>query len=204
MPSRMFSNTSIESNRAPFWKTYPIRVRSRASAFRLRCGTSWPSTSTVPASGLMSPMMCLRSTLLPVPLGPRSATVSPSSTAKSTPSSTTCSPNRLCTPVSRIISVVEEDPREEHVEQQDDHRARHHRARRGPAHPLGALLGVEAHVAGDEGDRPREEERLDEGIPAVEGAVVDLRSVGEVHVRDRQHLLHALHQRPHPDPVQHY
>src|SRR5579859_138623 len=27
MPSRMFSRTSMESKSAPFWKTYPMRVR---------------------------------------------------------------------------------------------------------------------------------------------------------------------------------
>ena len=49
-------------------------------------------------------MMCFSSTLLPVPEGPSSATVSPSLTMKSTPSRTTCSPKRFADPLSSIIS----------------------------------------------------------------------------------------------------
>ena len=93
--------------------------------------------------------MCLSSTLLPVPDGPSSATVSPSRTSKSTPFSTTCLPNRLWTfaeldhwlSSSRVSTVSSTRISTELVTT----------ARRGGlAHSLGALLGVEAHVAGDD------------------------------------------------------
>ena len=102
-PSRTFSNTFMESKSAPFWKTYPIVFRSSDSSSRLSSGTSLPSTITWPESGVMSPMMVLSNTLLPVPEGPSSATVSPSRTSKSTPSRMTCEPKRFFTPRSSIM-----------------------------------------------------------------------------------------------------
>src|SRR5215210_7482698 len=118
--------------------------RSSASSLRFRRPTFLSSTMMVPRSGWISPMMCLRSTLLPVPDGPSRATVSPSRTSKSTPSRTTCLPKRLWTFLSSIMTplLVEQQLGEHDVEQQDHHRAAHDRARGGPSHPLRSLLGV--------------------------------------------------------------
>src|SRR3954466_13822385 len=112
----------------------------------------------------MRPMMCLSSTLFPVPDGPSSATVSPSRTSKSTPSRTICLPNFLRTPRSSIIarSLVEQQLGEHHVQEQNHHRAAHDRAGGGPPHAFRALLGVEPHVARDDGDACGKEEGLDD------------------------------------------
>src|SRR6185295_3410422 len=127
-----------------------MRERSSLSSLRRSRFTSFPSTMMVPWSGWIRPMMCLRRTLLPVPEGPSSATVSPSRTSKSTPLSTTCLPNRLTTPCSSIIgggSLVEQQAGEDGVEHEDQHRAGYDRGRGALAHSLGTLLGVESHVA---------------------------------------------------------
>ena len=57
--------------------------------------TAWPSTSTVPESGLSRPMTCFRSTLLPVPEPPMITSDSAGTTSTFTPSSTTLEPNDL-------------------------------------------------------------------------------------------------------------
>src|SRR6185503_9699027 len=138
----------------------------------------------------MRPMMCLSSTLFPVPEGPSSATVSPSRTSKSTPLSTVCLPKRFTTPRSSIIaarsqetqSLVEQQAREHGVEHEDQHGAGDDRGRGALPYTFGALLRVEAHVARDDGDRPGEEERLDDRIPRVPRPPVVLRAVDEVGV----------------------
>ena len=63
-------------------------AHARAARAPCRPTTSSPSTSMVPASGCMSPMMCLSRTLLPVPLRPSTTTVRPVGMSRSTPSST--------------------------------------------------------------------------------------------------------------------
>src|SRR5260370_11181751 len=55
-----------------------------------------------PASGVSRPMICLSSTLLPLPLGPMMTKISPGLTSKSIPLSTSCAPkflrrSRTCT-----------------------------------------------------------------------------------------------------------
>src|SRR6185437_8965723 len=169
-----------------------MRDRSSLRSLRLSRQTSFPSTKIVPWSGLISPMMVLSSTLLPVPEGPSSATVSPSRTSKSTPFSTTCLPNRFATPWSSIIggaSLVEQEAGEDGVEHQDEDRAGDHGRGGALPHPFGALLRVEAHEAGDDRDRAREEERLDDRVPRVPRTPVVLRAVDEVGVGDGEHRL---------------
>ena len=54
-----------------------MRLRSAISWLWSIAGTSWPSTCTVPLSGLKMPMTCLSVTLLPVPDGPISTKFMP-------------------------------------------------------------------------------------------------------------------------------
>src|SRR5258708_168871 len=59
----------------------------------MRC----PSNHTSPLSGLRSPTMCLRSTLLPVPLGPMTTVQRSASMLNETSLRTTSRPKRLHT-----------------------------------------------------------------------------------------------------------
>ena len=65
---------------------------------------STPSTRTLPASGVSRPIMCLSSTLLPVPEPPMITTDSPSAISRSHPSSTTFEPKLLLTPRKMILA----------------------------------------------------------------------------------------------------
>ncbi len=69
------SNTYIEPNSAPSWKSTPILRRSASSSGIVRSLTTCPLTITSPESGNISPMMCLISTLLPVPDGPSTTVI---------------------------------------------------------------------------------------------------------------------------------
>src|SRR2546430_9114163 len=53
--------------------------------------------------------------------------------------------------------------------------------------PFGPLLRVVANVAGDHGDRAREEHRLDHRVPQVERPEEIARTVDEVGVRSEEH-----------------
>ena len=59
---------------------------------------------TVPASGDRRPISVSSKAVFPDRAGPTMPKISPAWTSKSTPSSTTCSPNRFLTPWSSIIS----------------------------------------------------------------------------------------------------
>ena len=61
-------------------------------------GISCPWILTEPASGFSSPMMIFNNTLLPVPLRPSTARVSPRATVRSIPFKTTWAPKDLCSP----------------------------------------------------------------------------------------------------------
>ena len=63
------SNASVVSS----WGTRPISSR----ALRQSRMTSWPSAMTVPSPGVTMPQMMLMSVVLPAPLGPSSAKISP-------------------------------------------------------------------------------------------------------------------------------
>src|SRR5262245_12151991 len=60
--------------------------------------TSSPAKRMTPASGARSPESCAISVVLPAPLGPMMASVSPSPTSRSTPSVATRPPKRLRKP----------------------------------------------------------------------------------------------------------
>ena len=84
-----------------------------------------------PASGFISPMMCLSSTLLPVPLGPSTTSVSPVAHVEVDAVEHLLA--RRAASRSPRISIMREDDPEQHggedvVEDQDQHARRHHRA----------------------------------------------------------------------------
>src|SRR3954468_17858845 len=59
---------------------------------------SWPLSRISPLRRRITPMMDFRVVVLPAPLRPRSVTVSPSRTSRSTPCSTWLSPYQACSP----------------------------------------------------------------------------------------------------------
>src|SRR6266545_5173071 len=82
-------------------------------ADRTACGsrtTSRPKTRTAPASGLMRVATHRTNVVLPAPLGPRMARITPCSARSSSSSSATVVPNRLTTPVASIIGVMPFSP----------------------------------------------------------------------------------------------
>ena len=84
----MFSHTVSTGTRLKLWNTKPIlrrRKMVRASSFREKM--SLPSTVTAPPVGRSSPPSMCSKVDLPEPEVPTIATNSPSSTARSTPSS---------------------------------------------------------------------------------------------------------------------
>src|SRR5262245_21532242 len=91
----------------------------RASPSAERAGTdrsvtSAPAKRIRPASGRSSPASWATSVVLPAPLGPITAWISPGRTARATPSVATTPPNRLVSPcVSRSGSAIPQDGGEE-------------------------------------------------------------------------------------------
>src|SRR3989442_10270065 len=93
-PSSRFSSTvSLGKSRRPSGTSAIPRLTISSVDFRVR-SIRVPSVSrkTSPASGATMPMMHLMSVLLPLPLVPRRATVSPSRTSMETPCSTRTAP----------------------------------------------------------------------------------------------------------------
>src|SRR2546427_9505956 len=91
---------------------------------------SSPAKRMVPASGRMVPASWLMKVVLPAPLGPMSACVSPSATWKSMPSLARSAPKLLQRPLTSSIGL-EEDAGEAAAE--EDHRK--HRQRAGDRAP---------------------------------------------------------------------
>src|SRR5215213_3744421 len=156
----------MESKRAAFWNTYPTLRRMACSSSRLERKTDVPSMYTSPRSGTMRPMVVFRSTLFPVPEGPRIPRISPVSTVRVRPARTGTS-NVLwmsrysITPrAPRRSGSIEEEGREHRIrdENRDDHE---HDGRRGGApDAFRSAARQHPHVHGDERDDEAEGQRL--------------------------------------------
>ena len=88
-------------------------------------GSSWPSTRATPRCGRSSVARIRSSVVLPAPLAPKTASVSPSSSASVTPASATRSPYARPTSASSIALMVRRVPAEgaHHVlERRREHR----------------------------------------------------------------------------------
>src|SRR5437868_3226426 len=81
----MFSSTVRLSKTLEIWKERESPLRTIWFGGRPVMGS--PNSSTVPSVGCRTPDRQLKSVVLPAPLGPRMAWISPSSTDRSTPSS---------------------------------------------------------------------------------------------------------------------
>src|SRR5262245_31748167 len=82
LPRNRFATTSRLSQSARSWKTVAIPRLSAACGVLIR--TCFPSKYASPVSGGWTPSIALISVLLPAPLSPTRATISPLSTSKST------------------------------------------------------------------------------------------------------------------------
>ncbi len=83
MAMTTFSSVVSSGNTRATWNDRPKPRRTRFhSGIRV---TSCPSKRTVPESAKTSPLSTLNRVVLPAPLGPMTAKVSPSATATSTP-----------------------------------------------------------------------------------------------------------------------
>ena len=87
--SATFSAAVRRSSSPSDWKTVPMRRRATRSLPADSVVRSSPLTTTEPEVGGVSRVMHCASVLLPAPLGPTTARISPASTRKLTPSSTT-------------------------------------------------------------------------------------------------------------------
>src|SRR6266478_5773168 len=83
-----FSATDIESNSAPSVNTNPIFLRNASSSLSFISETSCPKTITLPLFGASNPAAIFNVSVFPVPVSPRSTSVSRSRTWNVTPRST--------------------------------------------------------------------------------------------------------------------
>ncbi|MEZ5279857.1 MAG: hypothetical protein R2770_05245 [Acidimicrobiales bacterium] len=90
-PNAMFDSTSRWGNRAPFWNTMPMPRRSGATHTVGDATTFWPMV-TWPAVGRSRPAMQRNKVVLPQPLGPSNAIVSPAATDNDSECSTWLAP----------------------------------------------------------------------------------------------------------------
>ncbi len=89
------------------WGTKPIRLAARA-AWGLA-----PATVTVPVVGSSRPPTIRSNVVFPLPLGPRTVTISPGSTPRSIGARASTVPNDFATPVSSMAPVTRGERTEE-------------------------------------------------------------------------------------------
>ena len=97
-----FSSPVRRLSTAENWPVTPIRARTASGS----SARSWPATWIQPASAPISVERICTIVVLPAPFGPSSANTLPSATSRSTPSSTTCSPKDLRSPVAVMAERV--------------------------------------------------------------------------------------------------
>src|SRR3990172_8757623 len=124
---------------------------------------SLPSTITLPPSGLIRPIMCFSKTDFPVPLPPIMAVTSPFSIFRSTPERTLCPSKLFFILINSIIVLHHNNGGHDKIKGQYHQTGNNRRIRRRIANALGALLGIEALVAGDKNDRGAEQYRFGYG-----------------------------------------
>src|SRR4030042_5796402 len=156
----------MESNRAAPWNSRPNFLVIRISSSSSRRVISTSSMYISPESGLRRPIRCLMRTLLPEPLWPMTTIVSPFSMVRLTPRKTSFGPKDLWRSMMRIMSAAFERGRQqladEKIEDQDRDAGDDDRARRRPADPLCAALGLHALPAADDGEDAAEDARFEE------------------------------------------
>src|SRR6266498_5167609 len=124
---------------------------------------------TWPLSGRIRPMRSLNSTVLPLPLRPMMARISPLSTWKLMPFRTCCLPNDRYTSTTCIMRHLQHR-RPKVIADQNPYRRHHHGLRRRLAHPFRAKSGVKAFVATDPAhDEPKAQRFIDADLDVIHG-----------------------------------
>src|SRR5213078_296658 len=161
------------------WNERASPSRDRAGASRRV--TSRPAKRVVPASGLRSPASWPISVVLPAPLGPMSACVSPSSTSRSTRSVARRPPKLLLSPrIATSGSAIARDLSRQEPEQAA-FGEEHHPDQEGPQDDLPVLGHRGQHVLETE-EHDRADHRPDQRAhPAEDHHEHDLAGPGPVH-----------------------
>src|ERR671937_1926164 len=107
---------------------------------------SVPSTMTWPRSGRSRPMRSLNSTVLPLPLRPITARISPRCTRRLSPLRTCCLPNDRYTSTTCIMRHLQHR-RPKIIADQNPYRGHDHGLRRRLPYPFRAKSGVKALIA---------------------------------------------------------
>ncbi len=92
-PTSTLSSTESPGNGLTIWKVRPMPRRHTASGVNPSMRT--PANVTVPSSGARAPAIMANRVVLPAPLGPITAKISPAATSKLTWSTATRPRNRL-------------------------------------------------------------------------------------------------------------
>src|SRR3990172_9153241 len=179
MATWTFSNTDRRGKVLVRWKD-----RARPSR-QMACGgrpvMSRPLKLMRPASGTRCPVITLKRVLLPAPLGPMIAAISPGSTRRLTPTRAWKPPKALATPETSSTgrsrrpargSPSQKDPRQtpgEHVDQREKNDAQHDRP----------VFRVRRHHRVEDDEDPRAQGRPQEDVrPAEEGHEEHLGGLG--------------------------
>src|SRR4029079_10848669 len=150
-PLAILSRAVMCGNSAKFWNAMPIPRRSGAAPTMER-----PSTRISPWSGSNMPAIMRRSTVFPLPDGPKTATISPGSTVSETPSAGRTTPKLLPTDLSSSRAIQSAFHRAERqsfdqiaLRIEREQQGRHHRQhnRRGDLAILNARSGDESKRA---------------------------------------------------------
>ena len=135
--------------------------------------TSVPSMKISPASGLRSPIRCLRRTLLPEPLCPMTTIVSPFRISRSTPVEDLLRPEGLveADDADHRLHVAGRNLLRKKLRIRMRDAGDDDRPGRRPADALGPALGLQALPAADDGDEDAEDRGLDQArddVPELE------------------------------------
>src|SRR5213594_1112308 len=196
-----FSKTDSESKSAAPWKTKPVRRRRASMASSRMRSIRVPKRDTSPESGRTRPAMILRSTVLPAPLPPITASVVPRWSSRLMPRSTWLASKDFQTSRSSTRGGAsmagspeqeQEELGQEEVGDDDAHGHLDHRGRRRPPQPLRSSLGGQPVVTADQRDDGAEHHALaDAGQevlqhdPVRDGVPVQVRVDVPVEYRDQ-------------------
>src|SRR6185295_11472874 len=180
----MLSYTVSAEYRAPFWNSMPMRRRASRTFFAFGSSQETPNTRTFPAAGRLRPRMTRISCVLPLPDPPTRDRTSLRRTFRlrsrcrivlvptvlTRPSiSMTYSSSGTGSPcaTSAMSADIPQHDGEDRVEDDDAGDGRHHGARHADSQAVRIRQHAQAVVAGNEGNREAESDRLADADPEV-------------------------------------
>src|ERR1044072_8122215 len=172
----------MEPNSAPSWKRTPKPSRMAKSSSSFILMMLLPNTRMSPASGYSKAMMCLRSTLLPVPDGPSTVVMAPSTKSTVRPLRTLNPLKALWTSSTSIAAFMSvgdggvrrqapEELRAEHADHVDEDHVEHHRLGGVPPDADRAARCLVAVVATHEDDGGAHGHDLEQRVEEVGGVL---------------------------------